>query len=65
MTKNSLIKCDEMGIKSLAFPSLGTGVGGFPLDECARIMIGEVLRHSAGQTGFKRVVFALFDETAY
>jgi O-acetyl-ADP-ribose deacetylase (regulator of RNase III) len=27
-TRNSLIKADELGIKSLAFPALGTGVGG-------------------------------------
>ncbi len=64
-TRNSLIRADELGIKSLAFPALGTGVGGFSLDKCARIMIGEVLKHSAGKTGLKKVVFALFNELAY
>ena len=64
-TRNSLLRADELGIKSIAFPALGTGVGGFPLDECARIMIGEVRQHSARKTGLKRVVFALYDEPAY
>jgi len=64
-TKNSLLRADELGIKSIAFPALGTGVGGFPLDECARIMIGEVRQHSAGTTGLERVVFALYNEPAY
>ena len=64
-TRNSLLKCDELGIESLAFPALGTGVGGFPFDECARIMIGQVLNYSAEKTGLKKVVFVLYDELAY
>ena len=64
-TKNSLLRADELSIKSIAFPALGTGVGGFPLDECARIMISEVRQHSTRKTGLKRVVFALYDEPAY
>ncbi len=64
-TRNSLVKADELGIESLAFPALGTGVGGFPVDECARIMIAEVLGYSARKSGLKRVVFALLDERSY
>ncbi len=64
-TRNSLLRADELGLKSIAFPALGTGVGGFPRDECARIMISEVHQHSATETGLERVVFALYDETAY
>ncbi len=63
-TRNSLLRCDELGIKSIAFPALGTGVGGFPLDECARIMISEVRQYSAEKTGLERVVFVLYDEPA-
>jgi len=64
-TRNSLLRGDELGVKSIAFPALGTGVGGFPLDECAKIMISEVLQYAAQKTGLERVVFALYDETAY
>ena len=64
-TKNSLLRADELGIKSVAFPAFGTGVGGFPLGECARIMISEVSQHSAMKTSLERVVFALFDQLTY
>lgn len=64
VTRNSLLRGDELGIKSLAFPALGTGVGGFPLGECARIMISEVRQYSAGETGLNRIVFVLFDQLA-
>ena len=64
-TRNSLLRADELGIKSIAFTALGTGVGGFLLTECARVMIGEVRQHSARKTGLERVVFALFDQPAY
>ncbi len=64
-TRNGLLRAEELGIESIAFPALGTGVGGFPVDECARIMIGEVLKYPSGETGLKKVVFALFDERDY
>lgn len=38
-TKNSLIRADEKGIRTIAFPAIGTGVGGFPVDKCAEVMI--------------------------
>ena len=64
-TKNSLIRGDELGSKSIAFPALGTGVGGFPLNECARIMINQVRQYSGGETQLEKVVFVLYDEPAY
>ncbi len=64
-TRNSLLRGDELKIKSIALPALGTGVGGFPMDECARIMISEVLEYATGNTGIERVVFVLYDQPAY
>ncbi len=64
-TRNSLLRADELGIKTIAFPALGTGVGGFPLSECARIMIGEVIQYSTGETGLAPVTFVLFDEAVF
>lgn len=64
-TRNSLLQAAELGIESIAFPALGTGVGGFPVAECARIMIDEVLAYPSGETSLKKVVFALFDERSY
>ena len=64
-TRNSLFRAEELGIENIAFPALGTGVGGFPVDECARIMVGEVLAYPSDKTGLEKVVFALFDERSY
>jgi O-acetyl-ADP-ribose deacetylase (regulator of RNase III) len=64
-TRSSLEAADRLGVKSLAFPALGTGVGRFPVAEAARIMIGEVLAYTAGETGLEKIVFVLYSERAY
>jgi O-acetyl-ADP-ribose deacetylase (regulator of RNase III) len=64
-TQNSLRRADELALKSIAFPALGTGVGGFSLEECARIMLDAVHGHSVSGTSLERVVFVLYDEPAY
>jgi O-acetyl-ADP-ribose deacetylase (regulator of RNase III) len=47
----------EYEIESLAFPILGTGVGGFPFDEAARILVEEVKEFTEGLAGMETVVF--------
>jgi len=64
-TRNSLLRADELGIKSISFPALGTGVGGFPLDECARIMINEIRDFAVDKTSLEKVVLVLHDEDAF
>ena len=64
-TRSSLTRAEELAIRSIAFPALGTGVGGFSLGECAGIMIDEVLQYAAGATQLERVVFVLYDEPAH
>ncbi len=65
-TKNSLIKATENGVRTLAFPAIGTGVGGFPLDGCAKIMMDVVLKYlSEERTSIEKVYFVLFDDHAY
>jgi len=61
-TESSLRVADELGAESLALPAFGTGVGGFPLDECARIMVAAVRAYEA--SSLKRVVFAVFSPEA-
>jgi len=53
---------DELGCRSLALPAFGTGVGGFPLVECARVMVGAVRAHEPRV--LETVVFAVFGEDA-
>jgi O-acetyl-ADP-ribose deacetylase len=56
----STLRCaEDLGVRSLALVAFGTGVGGFPLEEAARIEVEEVRRHLAGDSGLERVVFAV------
>jgi O-acetyl-ADP-ribose deacetylase len=61
-TRRSLELADELGSRSLALPAFGTGVGGFPLDECARIMVGEA--RTFEPTNLERVIFAVYGAEA-
>jgi O-acetyl-ADP-ribose deacetylase (regulator of RNase III) len=64
-TTSTLKVADELGATSLALVAFGTGVGGFPVDEAARIEVEEVQRHLSEGSGLSHVVFAVFgDKTA-
>ena len=47
-TQSALRLADELGARSLALVAFGTGVGGFPVDEAARIEVEQVRRHLEG-----------------
>jgi O-acetyl-ADP-ribose deacetylase len=64
-TRSTLVLADELMVRSIAFPALGTGVGGFPADECARIMLDAVLAHLERGSGLETVTFALFGAQTY
>ncbi|MFL5942578.1 MAG: macro domain-containing protein [Gaiellaceae bacterium] len=62
-TRSCLELADELGCRSLALPAFGTGVGGFPLEECASLMVEESRGFQPGS--LERVVFAVFGADAY
>jgi O-acetyl-ADP-ribose deacetylase (regulator of RNase III) len=61
-TKRCLEVADELGARSLALPAFGTGVGGFPLDDCAEIMMREA--RAFQPRSLERVIFAVFGAEA-
>jgi O-acetyl-ADP-ribose deacetylase len=61
-TESCLRVADDVGARSLALPAFGTGVGGFPLDECARIMVEAARAYEPSP--LEQVVFAVFGEEA-
>jgi O-acetyl-ADP-ribose deacetylase (regulator of RNase III) len=61
-TRRCLEVADELGCRSLALPAFGTGVGGFPLEECAAIMVRETKSYEP--SSLERVVFAVFGDEA-
>jgi len=64
-TRNALEKAEKLKISSVDFPALGTGVGGFPIDDCARITIAEAMDFLKSSTHLKSVGFILFDDVGY
>ncbi|MBU8933654.1 MAG: macro domain-containing protein [candidate division Zixibacteria bacterium] len=61
-TVSSLNLAEKLGIKSLAFPAFGTGVGGFPMTACANLMEAAVRGYQPVAKHLERVVFCMFDE---
>jgi O-acetyl-ADP-ribose deacetylase (regulator of RNase III) len=61
-TRSTLAVADGLGVKSLALPAFGTGVGGFPLEEAATIMVAEV--RAFEPKSLERVLFAVFGAQA-
>jgi O-acetyl-ADP-ribose deacetylase len=55
-TRATLAKAEELGCRSLALVAFGTGVGGFPLDDAARLMVGAARSHTGD---LERIVFAV------
>src|ERR687887_780951 len=55
-TRRTLELADGLGAESLALPAFGTGVGGFPLDRCARVLADVVTAYEP--SSLRRVVFA-------
>jgi O-acetyl-ADP-ribose deacetylase (regulator of RNase III) len=60
-TQSTLRVAEDLGCRSLALVAFGTGVGGFPLDEAAALMVGVVREHEGG---LERIVFAVHGDDA-
>jgi O-acetyl-ADP-ribose deacetylase len=61
-TAATVRKADDLGCRSLALVAFGTGVGGFPLEEAARLMVDAVRQHAP--SSLQRVVFAVHGDEA-
>ena len=63
--RSAMARAREIGARSIAFPALGTGVGGFPLDEAARITVDTVREELDASPGIEHVIFALRGAAAF
>jgi O-acetyl-ADP-ribose deacetylase (regulator of RNase III) len=61
-TRQALFRAEEKAIKSLALPAIGTGVAGFPVEECAQIMLKVVSQHIKMRTSLEKIYFVLYDD---
>jgi O-acetyl-ADP-ribose deacetylase (regulator of RNase III) len=60
-TRSTLARAEELGARSVALVAFGTGVGGFPVDDAARIMVGVAKDHTGS---LERIVFAVHGDEA-
>src|SRR3972149_4251940 len=59
-TKNSLLRADEKGVKTVAFPAIGTGIGGFAVNKCAQVMTDIVVEYLKNEkTSIEKIYFVL------
>jgi len=63
-TAHSLRIASQMGVKTIAFPAVGTGIAGFPMDECAQIMLAEAAAHLKRDNTVQKIYFVLADGPA-
>ena len=63
--RSALARARELGVETLALPALGTGVGGFPLDEAARITVAAVRAELPRVPRLRTITFALRGAGAY
>lgn len=61
-TRRCLEVAEDLGAASIALPAFGTGVGRFPLAECARIMVDVARAHEP--RSLERAVFAVYGSEA-
>lgn len=61
-TLNSLRLADKHQIASISFPAISTGIFGYPIERCSRIMIGCVKEYCEGVTSIAEIRFCLFDQ---
>lgn len=66
-TVASLRRAEELGVKSIAFPALATGVARFPVDRCAEVMITAARDHGSGHadSSIELIAFVLFTRDDY
>ena len=60
--RNSLKLAYENGIRSIAFPSISTGVYRFPVDEAAKIALKEISAFLVEHSDFEKVTIVCFDD---
>lgn len=63
--RRSLELAREKGCRTIAIPAIGAGIGGFPVQRCAEILLSEAKEHLAGETTLEEIRFVLFGEPTY
>jgi O-acetyl-ADP-ribose deacetylase len=61
-TAHALRIAADKKLRTIAFPAVGTGIAGYPVKDCARIMLHEAAEHLKKPGSLEKIYFVLFDE---
>jgi O-acetyl-ADP-ribose deacetylase (regulator of RNase III) len=64
-TLNSLRLMDKHNLKTIAFPAISTGIFGYPIDRCAKIMISNAKEYLMGETKIEEIIFCLYTSSDF
>ena len=65
-TFNSLDRADRLGVDTVALPALGTGVGGYPMEDCAQIMIKQIKKYMLEHNNsLREIILVLNNSNAF
>jgi O-acetyl-ADP-ribose deacetylase (regulator of RNase III) len=64
-TRRALDMAESKKLSSIGIPALGTGVGGFSIYHCAKVMITEAIDFLVGSKSVTRITFVLFEQSSY
>lgn len=64
-TKSALQRAEEIGVKRVAFPSIGTGIYQVAVDLCARVMVDTITDHLSNGSGLDEVLLVVPDTREY
>jgi O-acetyl-ADP-ribose deacetylase (regulator of RNase III) len=65
-TRSTLALAEKHKLESIAFPALGSGVGGVPPAQSAEAMLSTVVQHiTRGNSSLLRILFVLYQDEAY
>ena len=64
-TVNSLKTVEKNKLESIAFPAISTGIFGFPVNRCAKIMLSAIIEYLKNETSIKKVTMCLFDDKTF
>ena len=63
--EHCLLRAEEKGIKTLAFPAMGAGYYGVPAPVSATVMLAALESHLSGETGLEEVIICVLDSSQF
>ncbi|MBO3800451.1 MAG: macro domain-containing protein [Candidatus Brockarchaeota archaeon] len=64
-TLNSLKLAEQLGLNSIVFPAISTGIFGYPKDKCAQVMLRTIKDYILSGGRLREITICLYDDETY